>query len=173
RNRMALKSILTYGNPKLHEIAKPVEEITPEIQELIDDMFETMFDADGVGLAATQIGIDKSIIVIHINDPEQNASMMTFINLEIVDSNGSAVFEEGCLSVPGVTAEVERPVEINIRCLDRHGEQKEMTVDGMLARIIQHEYDHLLGVLFVQKLDTTDKKALSPHLKKLARGIQL
>lgn len=170
---MALKPILTYGNPKLHEIAEPVDVIDDEIQELIDDMFETMFDADGVGLAATQLGINKSIIVIHTSNPEHNASMLTLINLEILDTEGSSVYEEGCLSVPGVTAEVDRPDVITVRYLDREGKTIEMTADGLLSRVIQHEYDHLNGILFVQKLDTPNKKALSPQLKKLAKGMAL
>ncbi|MCP4725068.1 MAG: peptide deformylase [bacterium] len=170
---MALRPILTYGNTKLHEIAEPVDEFDEEFQYLIDDMFETMFDADGVGLAATQIGVKKSIIVIHISNPDHNASMMTLINLEIIDSKGSAVYEEGCLSVPDITADVERPDEITVRFMDRNGESTEITADGLLARVIQHEYDHLNGILFVQKLDPSIKKAVSPQLKKLAKGIAL
>ncbi|MFC1493421.1 peptide deformylase [candidate division KSB1 bacterium] len=170
---MAHRPILTYGNPKLHEIAEPVEEIDGELQDLIDDMFETMFDADGVGLAATQLGINKSIIVIHISNPDHNASMMTLINLEVIDSKGSAVYEEGCLSVPNVTAEVDRPDEITVRFTDRNGENTELTADGLLARVIQHEFDHLNGILFVQKLDPSTKKTVSPQLKKLAKGITL
>ncbi len=170
---MAVRPILTYGDPRLHSIAKPVEVIDEEIQELIDDMFETMFIADGLGLAATQIGVEKSIIVLHLDNDKAEAKMKAFINLEILDVSGSCEFEEGCLSVPGINAEVERPEDINVRYITREGDIVEENITGLLARVLQHEYDHLQGILFVQKVDPAIKKALQPMLRKLTRNVEV
>ena len=169
---MPLRPILIYGNPLLHEKAAPVEKITGDIQELIDDMFETMFHARGIGLAATQLGILKSIIVIDLpreDDQEEKGRMLVLINLEILDRQGSCSFEEGCLSIPGVNGDVDRPEAITIRFLDRDGNLVEMECDEMLARVIQHEYDHLQGILFVQHLKPAVRKKLNPQLRSLQK----
>lgn len=173
---MAIRPILIYGDPRLHEKAEQVEDINYELQELIDDMFQTMFEAKGVGLAATQLGINMSVIVIDIADEEEkpeNGTMLSMVNLEILSSKGNSTFEEGCLSIPGVNAELDRPEEITIRFLNREGVGEEWTCDGLLARIIQHEYDHLQGILFVQLLPPSERKKLSPQLKRLMKGVEV
>ncbi len=171
---MPLRPILIYGNPLLHEKAASVEIITEDIQEFIDDMFETMFHARGIGLAATQLGILKSVIVIDLpreDDQEENGRMLVMINLEILDRQGICSFEEGCLSIPGINGDVDRSEVITIRFLDRDGNSVEMECDEMLARVIQHEYDHLQGILFVQHLKPAVQKKLNPQLRQIAKGV--
>lgn len=170
---MAIKPILIYGNPRLHEKSEPVEEINDEIKNLIDDMFETMIHNNGIGLAAIQLGVKKAIIVIDLGKYDEEVSMEAFVNPEIVEKRGMGSFEEGCLSVPDVTAEVERPEEITVRYYNREGEQIEMECGGLLARVIQHEYDHLLGILFPEQLKPSDRKKIQPELRKLVRGIEV
>ncbi len=171
---MPLRPILIYGNPLLHEKAALVEKITEDIQELIDDMYQTMFHARGIGLAATQLGILKSIIVINLpreDDQEENGRMLVMINLEILDRQGNCSFEEGCLSIPGVNGDVNRSEVITIRFLERDGNSVKMECDGMLARVIQHEYDHLQGILFVQRLKPAVRRRLNPQLRQIAKGV--
>jgi len=170
---MAVRPILIYGDPGLHEKAEPVEEIDDEILELIDDMYETLFDGKGVGLSATQLGIKKSIFVIDLSEQDESLSMLAMINPEIIERTGMCSFEEGCLSVPGVTADVERHEEITVRFMNREGKWDEMACGGLLARVIQHEYDHLQGILFVQHLKPSIRKKLMPQLRKLARGVEV
>jgi len=172
---MAIRQILIYGDPGLHETAESVEDLNDEIRDLIDDMFQTMFEARGVGLAATQIGINKSVVVIDMVDDEdkhEKGSMLALIDMEILETKGMITIEEGCLSIPGVTADIDRPEEITIKFINREGEWEEFSCDGLLARIIQHEYDHLQGVLFVQHLSTAEKKKLLPQLRKLSKGVE-
>lgn len=172
---MAIRQILIYGDPGLHEKAEPVEDFNDEIQELIDDLFQTMFEARGVGLAAIQIGINKSIVVIDMVDDEdkhEKGSMLSMVNMEILETKGMITIEEGCLSIPGVTADIDRPEEINVKFINGEGEWEELRCDGLLARIIQHEYDHLQGILFVQHLNPSEKKKLLPLLRKLSKGIE-
>lgn len=140
---MAIRMIRLEGDPVLREKAKPVKEITPNIVKLLDDMAETMYDAEGVGLAAPQVGISKRIIVMDCGD-----GLIEMVNPEIVSMDGEQIGAEGCLSIPGITAEVKRANHVIAKGLDRHG--KEITVEGteLLARCIQHEIDHLDGRLF-------------------------
>ena len=137
-------------------------------------MYQTMFHARGVGLAATQLGILKSIIVINLpreDDQEENGRMLVMINLEILDRQGNCSFEEGCLSIPGVNGDVDRSEVLTIRFLDRDGNSVKMECDGMLARVIQHEYDHLQGILFVQHLKPAVRRKLNPQLRQIAKGV--
>ncbi len=168
---MAIRPILIYGDPRLHEIAEPVEEINDEILDLIDDMFETMMENKGIGLASIQIGVNKAVIVIDLREDEEDGTMLALINPEIVETVGSSTFEEGCLSIPSINAEVTRPEEITVRYISREGDHMEMKCNGLLARVIQHEYDHLQGILFPERMEAKERKVISPELKKLAKGV--
>ena len=141
---MAIRNIRTDGDDILRKVCKPVTEMTPRISELIDDMFETMYDANGVGLAAPQVGILKRIVVIDVMDDNP----LCLINPEIVESDGEQIGEEGCLSLPGLAGEVSRPNHVVCKALDR--DMNPITVEGteLLARCICHELDHLDGVLY-------------------------
>ncbi|MGM0472127.1 MAG: peptide deformylase [Bacillota bacterium] len=144
---MAILSIREIGDPVLRTNANPVMEITEETQELIANMKETMYDASGVGLAAPQVGISKQIIVIDVG-----AGPLVLINPEIIDSSGEQVDEEGCLSIPDQTGEVRRAAQVVVEALNPDGQEIEMEAAGLLARALQHEIDHLEGVLFVDKV---------------------
>jgi peptide deformylase len=153
-----IRDIRLYGDPVLREKAAPVEEIDAEIRQLIDDLVETMYDADGIGLAAPQVGIPLQIFVYDIRDPEVDSGVL--VNPEIVESAGSAKDEEGCLSLPGLTEVVERPESIVVRGLDPEGNPVEVAAEGLLGRCIQHEKDHLDGVLFIDRVSPLKRKLL-------------
>lgn len=142
----------------MREKAAPVEEIDGEIRQLIDDLVETMYDADGIGLAAPQVGVPLRIFVYDIRDPEVEAGVL--VNPEIVESSGSEKDEEGCLSLPGLTEVVERPESIVVRGLDADGSPVEFPAAGLLGRCIQHEKDHLDGVLFIDRVSPLKRKLL-------------
>jgi peptide deformylase len=173
---MAIRPIIEAPDPLLRQISSPVEAITPEIQTLIDDMFETMYAAPGIGLAAIQVGIPWRILVIDLQDPEEEGgeavrNPMTFINPEILRSSETErPYNEGCLSVPDQYAEVERPDSIRARWLDRDGKVHEEELDGMLATCLQHEMDHLEGVLFIDYLSRLKRDMI---LRKLAKARKL
>jgi peptide deformylase len=173
---MAIRPIIEAPDPLLRQISTPVEAITPEIQTLIDDMFETMYAAPGIGLAAIQVGVAKRILVIDLQDPEEEGGEpvpkpMVFINPEILASSGiPRPYNEGCLSVPDQYAEVERPDSVRLRWLDRDGQVHEEELEGMLATCIQHEMDHLEGVLFIDYLSRLKRDMI---LRKLAKQRKL
>ena len=143
---MSVLDIRRAGDPVLKEIAKPVPKITKQIKTLIDNMTETMREADGVGLAAPQIGFSLRVIVVDIGE-----GLIELINPEIVESEGCEVATEGCLSVPGMYGDVERFTQVVVKGLDRHGELVSIAGNGLLARALQHEIDHLEGVLFIER----------------------
>lgn len=145
---MAIRVIRTKGDPVLREVALEVQEITPLLKKLIDDMVETMYDAEGVGLAAPQVGIGKRIIVIDVLDEN---GLLKLINPVIVKRDGKETAVEGCLSFPGVAGEVERDVKVTIRAMDADGNPVELCASGLLARAFQHEIDHLDGILIVDR----------------------
>lgn len=153
-----IRDIRLYGDPVLREKAAPVEEIDAEIRQLIDDLVETMYDADGIGLAAPQVGVPLQIFVYDIRDPEVESGVL--VNPEIVDSAGSAKDEEGCLSLPGLTDVVERSESVVVRGLDLEGNPVEIAAEGLLGRCIQHEKDHLDGVLFIDRVSPLKRKLL-------------
>ncbi|MBM7623305.1 peptide deformylase [Sporohalobacter salinus] len=144
---MAILSIRTIGDPVLRTETKPVDEITDQTKKLIENMKDTMYDASGVGLAAPQVGISKQIIIVDVGD-----GPLTLINPEIVDSSGAEIDEEGCLSIPGENGKVERASKIVVEALNSDGEEVEIEAEGLLARALQHEIDHLEGTLFVDKV---------------------
>ncbi len=143
---MALRTIREFGDEVLNKKAKPVKAMTPKLQELINDMFETMYDKGGVGLAAPQVGILKRLFVIDVD----YETPYVFINPKILDLEGEQTGEEGCLSLPGKAAQVTRANVVRVRALNENMEEFELTGEGLLARAIQHEYDHLEGVLYTE-----------------------
>ena len=167
---MTIKKILTEPNKILRQVSKPVEKVTKEEQILMDDMLETMYDANGIGLAAIQIGIPKRIIVMDIAKKDEDKKPMYFVNPVIKNKNKDlATYEEGCLSVPNQFAEVDRPSTCTVEYLDYNGEKKILEANELLATCIQHEMDHLEGILFIDYLSKLKKsmiiKKLSKHKK--------
>lgn len=161
---MALLNILHYPDERLHKIAKPVREFGPDLQQLIEDMAETMYAAPGIGLAATQV--DRHIRLLIVDLSEEKNALQVFINPEILRKEGEETCEEGCLSVPGIYEKVTRAERIAIRALDRHGQPFEMQADGLLAVCLQHEIDHLDGKVFVEKLSRLKLNRITQKLKK-------
>jgi len=164
---MAILDILHFPDPRLREQAKPLDQVDDQTRRFVDDMFETMYDAPGIGLAATQVGADKRLLVIDISD-EKNQPLC-FINPEILEKDGEEQMEEGCLSVPGIFEKVTRADRIRVRALDRDGRPFEMEADGLLAVCIQHEIDHLDGKLFVDYLSSLKRQRIRKRLEKEAR----
>ena len=162
--------ILRYGEPVLHQKAAPVEALTPEIDALIDDMRETMHAAAGVGLAAPQIGESLRICLVDLSAGRRPDQLLVLINPELMTSAGLQLKEEGCLSVPGIEATVARPQTVAVRALDRDGEAREIVAEGLLARALQHEIDHLNGILFLDRLRPVYRWALLRRIGRLRRS---
>jgi peptide deformylase len=164
---MALLEILEYPDARLRTVASPVAEITDAMRQLIDDMFETMYAAPGIGLAATQVDFHQRLLVMDIS--EDKSEPMCLINPEILTAAGSAVGDEGCLSVPEVYEPVERAEYIRVKALDRDGAEFELEAEGMLAICIQHEIDHLEGKLFVDYLSALKRHRLKKKMSKVRK----
>ncbi len=170
---MALRKILTEPNKILREKSLIVEKVDKDLQKLMDDMLETMYAAPGIGLAAIQVGVPKRIIVIDIASKEGPKNPMFFVNPEIIKkSDNNSTYEEGCLSVPGQFAEIDRPDTCQIKYLDYHGQPKEIKAEGMLATCIQHEMDHLEGILFIDYLSKLKKSMIIKKLSKQKKAIE-
>jgi peptide deformylase len=165
-----IRPILRHGASVLHQPAAPVSAITPDIQQLIDDMVQTMYAAPGVGLAATQVGVALRIFVADVSFGRNPADLLCFVNPEFVEREGMQLEDEGCLSVPGFNATVARPSRVVMRGLDRHGNAQQVEGTGLLARCFQHEMDHLEGVLFVDRLRGLQKDLIVRKIHKLARA---
>ncbi len=166
---MAKLEILEFPDPRLRNHAKPVNVVDDRVRQIVDDMFETMYDAPGVGLAATQVNIHEQIIVIDVSE-EQNQPLV-FINPEISINGGELhEYDEGCLSVPGFYETVERPAHITVKALDRNGEPFELQPDGLLAVCVQHEIDHLNGKLFVDYISPVKRQRIRKKLEKQHRA---
>lgn len=163
---MALREILEYPDPRLREVAKPVDKVTDEIRRLCEDMAETMYDAPGVGLAATQIGVPLRIFVIDIAAEDEASDLRVFINPDVYEKDGVQTWNEGCLSFPGVSEEIKRANTVRVRALDAKGKAFDLAADGLLAVAIQHENDHLDGVLMIDKLSAIKKRMMSRKLVK-------
>ena len=164
---MALRTILHYPDHRLRQVAKPVETVDDQVRVLVDDMAETMYAAPGIGLAATQINVAQRVVVIDVS--ETRNQLQVFINPQILERDGKQVFEEGCLSVPGIFDEVERSRHIRVRALDRGGRPFELEADGLLATCIQHEIDHLDGKVFVDYLSRLKQSRIRKKLEKQER----
>ncbi|EFI61022.1 UNVERIFIED_CONTAM: peptide deformylase [Comamonas sp. A-3] len=162
---MAILPILCYPDPRLHKVAKPVAQVDERIQTLVKDMLETMYDAQGIGLAATQIDVHERVIVIDVS--EKRNEPMALINPEILwASEEKQLGEEGCLSVPGIYDGVERSIAVKVKALDESGNSREIDAEGMLAICIQHEMDHLLGKVFVEYLSPLKRNRIKTKLVK-------
>jgi peptide deformylase len=165
---MAVRTLLRYPDARLHQVARPVQVFDDRLRELVRDMAETMYAAPGVGLAATQVDVHERVIVIDIS--ETHDQLQVFVNPEIVSSSGDRkVYEEGCLSVPGIYEEVERPDRVRVRAFDADGKPFEVDADGLLAVCLQHEMDHLNGRVFVQYLSRLKQSRIRARMHKLER----
>jgi peptide deformylase len=168
---MALLPILTYPDPRLHTVAKPVQAVDARIRALIADMLETMYDAAGIGLAATQVDVHERLIVIDVS--EERNQPLVLVNPEITwASEDRQVNDEGCLSVPGIYDGVERSRAIKVRALDGAGQARELEADGLLAVCIQHEMDHLLGKVFVEYLSPLKRNRIKTKMLKARRDTE-
>ena len=173
---MSKRKIIIEPDPILREKSKTLEKVNDELRALLDDMLETMYAAPGIGLAANQIGVLKRLIVIDINRDNEKRNPIFLINPEIISSSKkTSIYEEGCLSLPGHYAEIERPAECNIKFVDYNGKEKELNAKGLLSTCIQHEIDHLNGILFIDYLSKLKKdmiiKKLIKHKKELNKVI--
>ena len=164
---MSRLEILEFPDPRLRTTAVPVEIFDDELRQLIDDMIETMYAAQGIGLAATQVNVHRQLLVLDVS--EQQDQPRVYVNPQILESEGSETCEEGCLSVPGIYAEVKRAEKIRVRAFDRNGEMFEESLDGIHAICLQHEMDHLKGTLFVDYLSPLKQRMVRKKLEKQRR----
>lgn len=168
---MTIKPLVLLPDPVLRKKSDPLERVDDEIRALADDMLETMYDAPGIGLAAIQIGIPRRMLVIDCAKEDEEKAPMVFINPEIVESSDDrAVYEEGCLSIPDYYAEVERPAEVTVEFTDRDGKVQQVKADGLLATCLQHEIDHLNGVLFIDHISKLKRDMVVKKFTKLAKA---
>lgn len=163
---MAILPILTYPHPVLRQRAEPVEKVTPEVQQLVDDMAQTMYAAPGVGLAANQVGVPSRVFVIDIASDDEPSDLRVFINPEIISKDGSIDWNEGCLSFPGLNETIHRADHVVVRALDRSGTPFELEATGLLAVAIQHENDHLDGRLLIDHLGPVRRRLAQRKLAK-------
>jgi len=168
---MARLSILRYPDPRLHTIAKPVVQVDERIRRLVDDMLETMYEADGVGLAATQVDVHERVIVIDTSEGRDDPRVL--INPELIARSEEMTFgDEGCLSVPAIYDKVPRHARVTVRALDRAGEARQFDAEGLLAVCVQHEMDHLLGKVFVEYLSPLKRERIKTKMLKKTREEQ-
>ncbi len=165
---MAIRTILRYPDKRLRDKALPVAVVDDDIRKLCDDMAETMYAAPGVGLAAPQIGVSKRIFVIDIASADEKSDLRVFINPEIVEREGETVWEEGCLSFPGIHEEVQRAAKVTVRATGLDGKPFEVSAEGLLAIAIQHEYDHLEGTLMVDRVSLLKRRFIDREMRKRA-----
>ena len=169
---MTIRKILTEPDPFLRQKSSEVDKVDDEIRKLMDDMLDTMYEAPGIGLAAIQVGIPKRVIVIDISKEEKKIPLY-FVNPKIiVRSKNNSTYEEGCLSVPGQFAEIDRPDRCHINYLDYNGKQQELKAEGLLATCIQHEMDHLEGILFIDYLSKLKKSFIVKKLSKQKKSLE-
>jgi len=167
---MSIKPLVILPDPVLRLVSKPVERVDAPLLKLADDMFETMYDAPGIGLAAIQIGEPLRMLVIDLAKEGDPPAPQLFINPEILGSSDErSVYEEGCLSIPDYYAEVQRPAQVRVKYLDRDGKEQETEADGLLATCLQHEMDHLNGVLFIDHISKLKRDMVVKKFKKLAK----
>ena len=169
---MAIRKILTEPDPFLRQVSQNVEKVDDEIRMLMEDMLETMYIAPGIGLAAIQVGVPKRVIVIDLSKEEEK-NPLYFVNPKIiVKSKNNSTYEEGCLSVPGQFADIERPNECHVSYLDYNGQKKELKAEGLLATCIQHEIDHLEGILFIDYLSKLKQNYIVKKLSKQKKALE-
>ena len=165
-----VRDILIWPDPRLKEKAVPVDGVDADLQRLIDDMFETMYAAEGVGLAAPQIGVMKRVVVIDTSATDEDVEPFAMINPVIVAREGESKYKEGCLSVPGEAEDVTRAAVVRVRFLDRDGQPKELEATGLTGVAVQHECDHLDGVLFVDYLSSLKRELIKKRMKRLKKA---
>ncbi len=163
---MALRTIVLYPDPILLRPTQPVEHVDDEVRTLVDDMVETMNAAPGIGLAANQIGVSQRVCVVDLTTGEQPGSLLVMINPRVLESSGRQTAEEGCLSFPDITIEVERAERVRVEALDRNGQPFELTADGLLARAILHECEHLDGQVFLRNLSALRREIVRREIRK-------
>jgi peptide deformylase len=167
---MPIKPLIILPDPVLRQVSKPAERVDGALRKLADDMLATMYDAPGIGLAAIQIGEPLRMLVIDLAKEDETPAPQVFINPEILTSDDArSVYEEGCLSIPDYYAEVERPAAVRVKYLDRDGKLQEMEAEGLMATCLQHEIDHLNGVLFIDHISKLKRDMVVKKFKKLAR----
>ncbi|MBB3388839.1 MULTISPECIES: peptide deformylase [unclassified Rhizobium] len=168
---MTIKPLIILPDPVLRQVSKPIERVDADLQRLSDDMLETMYDAPGIGLAAIQIGIARRMLVIDLSKEGEDKQPLVFINPEIVSSSDDrSVYEEGCLSIPDYYAEVERPAKVTVKYLDREGKEQSVEADGLLATCLQHEIDHLNGVLFIDHISRLKREMVIKKFTKASKS---
>ena len=167
---MTIKPLIILPDPILRQVSSPLEQVDDSVRALSQDMLETMYDAPGIGLSAIQVGIPKRMLVIDLSKEDEEKAPQVFINPEIVQSSDErSVYEEGCLSIPDYYAEVERPAAITVRHLDREGKEQLTEADGLLATCLQHEIDHLNGVLFIDHISKLKREMVIRKFTKAAK----
>ena len=170
-NAMTIKPLIILPDPLLRQVSKPIERVDADFQRLADDMLETMYDAPGIGLAAIQIGVPRRMLVIDVSREGEEKQPLVFVNPEIVTSSDErSVYEEGCLSIPDYYAEVERPATVTVKYLDRDGKEQTVEADGLLATCLQHEIDHLNGVLFIDHISRLKRDMVIKKFTKAAKS---
>ncbi|MGR6432206.1 peptide deformylase [Rhizobium sp. PAMB 3182] len=168
---MTIKPLIILPDPVLRQLSAPIEQVGDDVRKLADDMLETMYDAPGIGLAAIQIGVPKRMLVIDVSRDDEDKAPQVFINPEILaTSDDRSVYEEGCLSIPNYYAEVERPASLTVRYVDRDGKQQTMDADGLLATCLQHEIDHLNGILFIDHISKLKRDMVIRKFTKAAKS---
>ncbi|MDE1995251.1 MAG: peptide deformylase [Rhizobiaceae bacterium] len=168
---MTIKPLIILPDPLLRQTSKPIERIDVDVQRLADDMLATMYDAPGIGLAAVQIGVPRRMLVIDVSREGEEKQPLVFINPEILTSSDErSVYEEGCLSIPDYYAEVERPARVTVKHLDREGNEQIVEADGLLATCLQHEIDHLNGVLFIDYISRLKREMVIKKFTKAAKA---
>jgi peptide deformylase len=169
-NAMTIKPLIILPDPLLRQQSKPIERVDTDLQRLADDMLETMYDAPGIGLAAVQIGVPRRMLVIDVSREGEDRQPQVFINPEVITSSDErSVYEEGCLSIPDYYAEVERPATVTVKYLDRNGKVQTIDADGLLATCLQHEIDHLNGVLFIDHISRLKREMVIKKFTKAAK----
>ena len=167
---MTIKPLIILPDPILRQVSKPIETVDSEVQKLADDMLETMYDAPGIGLAAIQIGVARRMLVLDVSKEGEDKKPLVFINPDVVSASDTrSVYEEGCLSIPDYYAEVERPATITVKHLDRDGKEQLTEADGLLATCLQHEIDHLNGVLFIDHISKLKREMVIRKFTKTAK----
>lgn len=168
---MAVRPIVTYGDPVLREVSKPVEKLTTEVKDLLADLKATLHKANGLGLSAVQIGVPLRVFIVDLSAIDITAEPKVFINPEIIETAGSSEFEEGCLSFPGIFQRLSRPERVKVKALDENGNEFVMEAEGIAARAIQHENDHLDGVLFIDHFSALSRALADRKLKRLTKSV--
>ena len=167
---MAILEVITYGHPVLEKQGEDIDKITDEIRQLANDMIYTMYAQGGIGLAALQVNVSKRLLVIDIDQKNSNNQAMVFINPEIMKfSEEKEPYKEGCLSFPDIEAEIIRPKTIRMRWMNLEGKTHEEDIDGLLARVLQHEVDHINGIIFIERMNRIKRTTLAPKLNKLKK----